>query len=91
MHQIPMSWTFDGNVEKPTFTPSVRIGGKQAIIVNGRWTGEWKRDAQGNALNYCCHYNLVRGELDYCPDCTHSMANTKVPLPPIPEWAIESD
>ncbi len=25
MHVIPTSWAFDGNLDKPTFTPSVKI------------------------------------------------------------------
>lgn len=85
MHLIPDSWTFDGNVAVPTFTPSVRITGKQTVKVNGQWTGEWVCDAAGNALDECCHYVLTAGIINFCGDCTHHLAGTAVPLPQLEE------
>lgn len=84
MHVIPDSWTFDGNLEKPTFQPSVRISGKQHLIVNGKWTGEWVRGPDGKALDYCCHYVLTAGVLDFKDDCTHALRSRLVPLPELP-------
>lgn len=84
MHMIPDSWRFDGNVDRPTFTPSVRITGKQSVIVAGKWTGEWVRDANDKAVDYCCHYILTAGTLNFCADSTHKLAGTAVPLPPLP-------
>lgn len=39
----------------------------------------------GNPLPWVCHYHLTEGQLIYCPDCTHQMANKVVPLPVLPE------
>lgn len=78
-------WTFDGNVERPSFAPSMRIRGKQCVIVDGEWTGEWVRDATGNAIDYCCHYILTAGVLHFQGDCTHALKGQQVPLPPLPE------
>src|SRR5208282_539368 len=55
MHILPKSWNFDGNLERPTFTPSFRHSGIQRVFVNGNWTGEWKRDASGNTVPSICH------------------------------------
>ena len=85
MHMIPDGWTFDGNLQSPTFQPSVKITGKQSVIVNGEWTGEWVRDANGNALDYCCHYNLTAGNLQFHRDSTHALKGQTVPLPVLPE------
>ena len=85
MHMIPNSWNFDGNVNSPTFTPSVSITGKQTVAdEQGKWTGDWVRDAHGNAVDYCCHYNLTAGQLQFHGDSTHSFAGKLVPLPELP-------
>lgn len=85
-HRIPASWTFDGNLLAPTFTPSVKITGMQRVIVNGEWTGEWKRDAMGAPLPGCCHYFVTGGLLKYCGDSTHALAGQTLPLP---EWPAD--
>lgn len=91
MHVIPDKWSFDGNAERPTFNPSVSITGKQAMIVDGQWTGEWACDAAGNALDFCCHYFLHAGELKYCTDSTHPLAGRTVPLPELPAFMEDID
>lgn len=86
LHHIPDGlWNFDGNVEVPTFSPSVKISGLQTVRINGRWTGEWMRDAQGNPLPFCCHYFITAGEIRYCADSTHALAGKNVPLPALPQ------
>jgi hypothetical protein len=85
MHILPDRWSFDGNLESPTFTPSFRHSGIQRVFVDGNWTGEWKRDANGNTIPYICHYILTSGNLQYCGDCTHALAGQTIPLPPLPE------
>lgn len=85
-HVIPDSWSFDGNLDRPTFSPSVKITGKQVVNKNGRWTGEWVRDSNGNTLDLCCHYILTAGVLNYCGDCTHELRGQSIPLPALPEF-----
>lgn len=85
-HPLPDSWRFDGNLESPTFTPSFKHEG---ILVEkdeqGRWTGDWVRDAAGKTIPFVCHYILTNGILNYCGDCTHSYAGKSIPLPDLPE------
>ncbi len=90
VHLIPDSWNFDGNLEQPTFSPSVKITGKLTVKdSHGEWTGEWVRDANGNAVDDCCHYILTVGVLNFCGDCTHVLAGQSVPLPDLPEWLLD--
>lgn len=79
------NWSFDGNVDRPTFNPSVRITGKLTEKVDGKWTGKWIRDADGRLVDMCCHYFLHGGQLQYCGDSTHALAGQTVPLPELPE------
>lgn len=81
---ISDSWGFDGNVNSPTFTPSVSISGKKCVFVDGKWTGEWVRDANGNAVDDRCHYNLTAGQLKFHGDSTHPLVGKLVPLPELP-------
>jgi hypothetical protein len=85
MHILPDSWKFDGNLDSPTFTPSFKHEGRQRVFVDGKWTGEWKRDASGNTIPYTCHYILTAGVLNFCGDCTHKLVGQAVPLPKLPE------
>jgi hypothetical protein len=91
MHCIPDTWKFDGNLNSPTFAPSVKITGKQSVVDahgewTGEWTGEWKPGPDGKALDYCCHYVLTNGVLNFCGDCTHTLKGQRVPLPRLPDF-----
>ena len=84
MHVIPDGWTFDGDVNSPTFAPSVKITGRLTVKVRGEWTGEWVRDADGKAVDMCCHYFLRAGQLQFCADSSHALAGQTLPCPDIP-------
>lgn len=84
MHPLPDGWTFNGDLEKPTFAPSFKHTGKQCVIENGKWTGEWVRDANGNAVDWCCHYILTAGQLQFCGDCSHALAGQTIDMPDLP-------
>ncbi len=86
VHPLPdRGWTFNGNVDQPTFSPSFKHTGKKIVTKNGEWTGEWERDEQGNPINWCCHYVVTAGQVAYQGDCTHSMAGQTIPMPDLPE------
>jgi hypothetical protein len=85
-HVVPDGWAFDGNLERPTFSPSVKITGVQTVVKDGRWTGEWVLDEYGNAKPLYCHYVLTAGVLNFCGDCTHKLVGQAVPLPDLPDW-----
>lgn len=75
-------WGFDGNVDKPSFTPSVRISGTQRLTDDDH--ARLMRGEKVEPRPYCCHYFITEGEIHFCGDCTHSLAGKNLPLPPLP-------
>ena len=69
VHILPSGrgWTWNGDVEKPTYSPSFKHS----------WHEGPERVAK------VCHYVLTDGILAYCGDCTHGMAGQSFPLPPL--------
>lgn len=66
-------WNWNGNVEKPSFTPSMKI----------EWLGGYGEEGKPKR----CHYYVTDGKILYCNDCTHAYAGKTLELPPIPaEW-----
>jgi hypothetical protein len=87
MHILPDSWHFNGDLNRPTFSPSFKHEGSKIIYdAQGKWTGEWVRDAAGNTVPFICHYILTDGILNYCGDCSHDSAGKNIPLPDLPDF-----
>jgi hypothetical protein len=63
-------WAFNGNMEAPTFTPSVRH------FIPAR---------EGKPEYTFCHYFITDGNICYCGDCDHELSGKTVPLPDLPE------
>lgn len=59
-------WTFDGNLEAPTFSPSL------LCFRTDRDTGKRKT---------LCHLFLKAGKLQFLNDCPHELAGQTVDLP----------
>lgn len=83
------SWTFNGDVRRPEFSPSLRL------FTTHPETGVQKT---------LCHLFLRTGRpednepallgktvLDFCGDCDHPLSGRRVLLPPIPEghWLLQ--
>jgi hypothetical protein len=62
-------WTFDGNHEAPTFTPSMKV---TTMAYDG--SRELSR----------CHSHLIAGVWEYLGDCTHGLAGQKAIAPDWP-------
>lgn len=75
-HPSGARWTFDGNHDRPTFAPSVKItvGPRPSVPVGRPDAG--KIDV--------CHYVIRDGQIEFCGDSTHALAGKTVPLPPLP-------
>lgn len=67
-------WTWDGNVEAPSFSPSMNI------IINPKG----HKHHNPNCSTDVCHYFLKGGVIEYLGDCTHALRGQKVPLPELP-------
>lgn len=66
------NWTFDGNVDSPTFNPSVRV-----------FTPADQEDGTPEITE--CHYFVHGGRIEFCGDCQHDLKGQTVPLPPFPD------
>ncbi len=70
-------WGYNGNPERPTFTPSV------LVTYNGPDAG--KVDDEGRrAPPAVCHTFVTNGAIQFLGDCTHALAGQTVDLPAWP-------
>ena len=82
-HYIPVnapsgpSWTFDNNIEAPTFSPSVRI------FVPAHVDEEDGPQPERTE----CHYFVRNGQIEFCGDSAHELSGQTVPLPEMPSEA----
>lgn len=81
LHMLPVNsttktpqWTWDGNLEAPTLSPSILT--RIEPYVDGKPTG-------------ICHSHLRSGVFEFLGDCTHEFAGQHVPMPDLPEWAVD--
>jgi hypothetical protein len=62
-------WGFNGNVDRPTFTPSVLV----------RYS-----DPDGELPDEVCHTFVTDGQVQFLADCTHQLAGQTLPFPDLP-------
>ena len=63
-------WTYNGDPDSPTFSPSIKV--------TEMW---WENKKQ--VADKVCHSFVKNGRIQFLPDCTHKMAGQTVD---IPEW-----
>jgi hypothetical protein len=63
-------WDFNGDLENPTFSPSMLA----------------RSDYGEERMPHVCHSFVRDGRIQYLSDCTHSMAGQTVDLPDLEEW-----
>jgi len=85
-------WGFDGNLEAPTFTPSV-------LTMSGHYVSSHKPGdkcwctfavefpTRAATAPKCsrCHTFIRGGMVQFLGDCTHALAGQTLPLPDLPE------
>lgn len=76
-HPAPV-WTWNQSMEKPTFTPSIKVTGPIRNH-NGTWVE-----------NGICHTYVTDGKIQYLDDCSHHLVGQTVELlqVPIPEGPL---
>lgn len=70
------SWTFDGNAQRPTFSPSINMR------INTPDMGQYY---QPDIASTICHYFIRDGKIQFLGDCTHALKGQTVDLPDIPD------
>jgi hypothetical protein len=74
VYQVPR-WTFNGDAERPTLTPSMLIRWGRKV------PGYENADMPEGGI---CHYFLTEGRLHFQGDCTHALSGQIVDLPDWP-------
>lgn len=76
----PRAWGFNGNFDKPTFTPSVLVTGKRRMTED-----EYLRIRAGEQIDIPdsrCHSFVTDGNIQFLSDCTHDLAGQTIALQP---------
>jgi len=73
----PYVWYFNGDINKPTFSPTVMARwGKYA-------DPDWKEPAEPGNWSGKCHFEIRDGKITFLKDSTHSMAEQTIDMPDV--------
>lgn len=70
------SWTWNGSVDSPTLSPSIR-------------TSLAKKDGRGDRT--LCHFFVKEGRIEFCSDSPHELAGRTVAMEAIPVGGLFSE
>lgn len=83
-------WGWNSDAVRPTFTPSVRVTGRDFTSAGEAAYEAW-HDAGCHqpvpafeSHDVCCHSFVMDGQMQFLADCTHALAGQTVPIPPWP-------
>lgn len=83
-------WAWNGDVEKPTFAPSILVSGKKLTDKGNRDMEMWrdsgypKQDQPFDTVATVCHSFVTHGQIQFLTDSTHELAGQTVDLQ---EWS----
>lgn len=88
-HLFTAGWSFNGNPDRPTFTPSMLE--RSGHYIPEHKAGEscwctWNREHPDDPAPftcYVCHSFVTDGRIQFLSDCTHSLAGRAVDLPEV--------
>jgi len=80
-NQLPQhNWTFDGNVESPTFRPSI----------NETCNDPSMKGYSPQAKRSCCHFTVTKGKIMYHGGTSHELIGKQLDLEPFTELEIRA-
>lgn len=84
----PPAWTFNGDYDRPIFSPSVLV--RTGHFVPGHenglcWCTYAKEHPDDGFKCSICHSFVRYGQIQFLNDCTHALAGQTVPLKPFDE------
>jgi hypothetical protein len=85
IHTGEEGWTWNGDLERPTFTPSVLVRMTKwhgTFEEYGKWTRPTHNVEPGTEAT--CHSFVTDGRIQFLGDCTHKLAGQTVDLPDWP-------
>ena len=71
----PADWEFNGDFEKLTFSPSLKV---------------WGYDERRPDQNFVCHSFIRDGKIEFLGDCTHALAGQTVDLVDFDSLGVKS-
>lgn len=80
-------WSFNGNGDRPTFTPSILVRSGHHAPHHKPGDSCWctynveHPDSPAPFECRVCHSYITDGQIQYLSDCTHELAGKTVPLP----------
>lgn len=75
-------WGWNGDVEKPTFTPSILVRG--TVPMTDQQHEAYEREGMlPTPVKLICHSFVTDGKIQFLSDCTHQLAGQTVE---IPDW-----
>jgi hypothetical protein len=77
-HGVNSTWVFNGDFNKPTFSPSILVSGTQPVTDE-----EYDLLMAGKHVEprpTICHSFIADGKIQYLNDCTHRLAGQTVEL-----------
>jgi hypothetical protein len=83
-HALNNSWSFNGDLKKPTFNPSVKVTGTVPMTDE-----EYDKIMNGEKItpeSFTCHSFIRDGSIQFLNDCTHILAGKTVE---VPDWDDE--
>lgn len=78
----PNGWTYNGDIERPTFSPSVLVYPHRTLI-DSDLEGDALTAPENVRMTPTCHSFVTDGRVQFLTDSTHEMAGQTVDLP---EW-----
>lgn len=82
--RVTDGWGWNGSLEKPTFTPSIKITGVQWAMDQGFFKPNHPLVPAGKKT--ICHSFLTDGIWNFLADCTHQHAGESMPMVELPDW-----
>jgi len=84
-------WTYNGDAERPTFSPSILVKGRQMTAKGHADFREWLASGRAytppefESVDLICHSFVCDGQIQFLGDCTHALAGQTVPIPIWPD------
>ncbi len=77
-------WSFNGDMQRPTFSPSLLIRSHQwQPPVTAENMDKWRKEPWPQTqVETVCHSFVRDGQIQFPSDCTHELAGKTVPMEP---------
>ncbi len=79
---ITPAWTFNGNFDKPTLSPSILVTGSSRFPTDAECDQAIATGQPVDLPPKRCHSYVTDGQIQFLGDCLHPLAGQTVPLEP---------